>query len=62
MASPGCGLDCIWDELQSRIGGHTCDLDLESGRTQASDPDLDMEILRHSGHAKLRPRQGSTHL
>jgi len=25
-------------------------------------PDVDMEILRHSGHEKLRPRQGSTHL
>jgi hypothetical protein len=25
-----------------------------------SDPDLGMEILRHSGHEKLRPKQGST--
>ena len=24
-----------------------------------SDLDLDMEILRHNGHEKLRPRQGS---
>ena len=22
---PGCQLDCIWNELQSRIGGLTCD-------------------------------------
>ena len=31
-------------------------------KTQTSDSELDMEILRHSGHEKLRPRQGSTYL
>ena len=30
-------------------------------KIEASDPDRDMEILRHSGHEKLRPWQGSTH-
>jgi hypothetical protein len=32
MAIPGCQLDSIWNELQSRIGGLTCDPDLEAGR------------------------------
>jgi hypothetical protein len=32
MAGPGCQLDSIWNELQSRIGGLTCDPDLEAGR------------------------------
>ena len=32
MAVPGCQLDYIWKELQSRNGGHTCDTDLEAGR------------------------------
>jgi hypothetical protein len=32
VAIPGCQLDYIWNELQSRIGGHSCDLDLEAGR------------------------------
>ena len=59
MATPGCQLDYLWNELQFRNGGHTCDPDLEAGR-QVSDLDLDMEILRHSGHENLRPRQGST--
>ena len=27
----GCQLDCIWNELQSRNGGHTSDPDLEVG-------------------------------
>ena len=62
MAIPGCQLDYIWNELQSRNGGHTCDPDLKSRRTQTSDLDLDMEFLRHSGHENFRPRQGSTHL
>jgi hypothetical protein len=29
---PGCQFGYIWNELQSRIGGHTCDPDLEAGR------------------------------
>ena len=45
MAIPGYQLYYIWNELQSRNGGHTCDLDLEAGR-QVSDLDLDMKILR----------------
>jgi hypothetical protein len=28
MAILGCQLDYIWNELQSRNGGHTCDPDL----------------------------------
>ena len=32
MAIPGCQLDCIWNELQSKSGGHICDPDLEEGR------------------------------
>ena len=32
MAIPGCQLDYVWTELQVRIGGHTCDPDLEAGR------------------------------
>jgi hypothetical protein len=32
MAIPGCQLDYIWNELQSRIGRLTCDPDLEAGR------------------------------
>ena len=30
MAISGCQLDYIWNELQSRSGGHTCDPDLEA--------------------------------
>ena len=45
VAIPGCQPDYIWNELQSRSGGHTCDPDLEA-RRQVSDLDLDMEILR----------------
>jgi hypothetical protein len=25
LAIPGCQLNYIWNELQSRNGGHTCD-------------------------------------
>ena len=32
MAIPGCQLDNIWNELQSRNGGHTCDPDLKAGK------------------------------
>ncbi|EDL40959.1 mCG146153, partial [Mus musculus] len=32
MAIPVCQLDSIWNDLQSRIGGLTCDPDLEAGR------------------------------
>lgn len=28
----GCQCDCVWNELQSRHGGRTCDPDLEAGR------------------------------
>jgi hypothetical protein len=31
MAIPGCQLDLIWNELQSRVGRLTCDPDLEAG-------------------------------
>jgi hypothetical protein len=32
MAIPSCQLDYIWNELQSKIGWLTYDLDLEAGR------------------------------
>ena len=61
MAIPGCQFDYIWNGLQSRIGGLTCDPDLEAGRYKFLFWILAcMEILRHSDHEKLRPRQGST--
>jgi hypothetical protein len=59
VAIPGCQLDYIWNELQSRNGGHTCDPDLEAGKW-VFDLDLDMEILRHSSHENLKPMQGSS--
>jgi hypothetical protein len=31
MAIPGCQLDYIWNELQTRNGRLTCDPDLEAG-------------------------------
>lgn len=46
MAILGCQLDYTWNELQSRNGGHTCDLDLEVGRQHAFD--LDLEAGRHT--------------
>ena len=52
MAIPGCQLDYIWNELQSRIGGLTCYPNLETGRHKFLD--LGVAILRHSGHEKLR--------
>ena len=30
IAIPGCQLDYIWNELQPRNGGHTCDPDHEA--------------------------------
>lgn len=60
MAISHCQLDCVWNETQSRLGGHTCDPDLEA-ETHVSLLDLDTEISRHSGYEK-RHRQGSTHL
>jgi hypothetical protein len=32
VAIPGCQLDYIWDELQSKIGRLTCDYNLKAGR------------------------------
>lgn len=32
MAIPDCQFDYIWNELQSRVGGHICDPDPETGR------------------------------
>ena len=57
MSIPGCQLDYIWNELQSSIGELTNEPDLR-WKTQVSDLDLGMEILRHSGYEKLRFRQG----
>jgi hypothetical protein len=54
MAFHGCQLDNIWIKLQSRNEGHICDPELEAGRHR-----LLAQILRHSGHEKLRLRQGN---
>jgi hypothetical protein len=32
MAITGCQLGYIWNDLQSRMGGLTCDPDFEAGR------------------------------
>ena len=57
MAIRCCQVDYIWNEPKSRIGGLTCDPDLEARRHKFL-----TWILRHRGHEKLRPRQGSTYL
>ena len=48
MATPGCPLDYIYNELQSRNGGHTCDPDLEAGIYSVL-----IQILRNSGPENL---------
>lgn len=57
MAILGCQLDYIWNKLQSRNGGHSCDPDLEAGRQHAFDLDREpgshsllIQILKHSYH------------
>ena len=47
----------VWNELQSRNGGHTCDSDLEAQQHM-----LLIQILRHSGHETIRSRHSGTHL
>lgn len=62
MAISGCQLDSIWNEftLQNwRVHLWSRSWDW---KTESSDLDLGMEILRHSGHEKLRPRQCSARL
>jgi hypothetical protein len=61
VAIPGCQLDYIWNELQSRIGRPTSDPNVEAGR-EFSDPDLGMEILKHSGFGfqKIKRRSPSS--
>lgn len=50
MAMPGCQLDYIWRELQSRNGRLTYDPDLEAGRHRlltwilARDDDFDIDL------------------
>jgi hypothetical protein len=44
MGIIGCQLDYIWNELQSRNGGHSCDPDLVM--THAFSPDL--QVGRHT--------------
>jgi hypothetical protein len=57
VAIPGCQLDYIWNELQSRIGKLTSDtfwrLEIE-----VSDLDLGMEILRHTGYGFQKIKTG----
>lgn len=45
VALLGYQLDYSWNELKSRHGGHTCDLDLEAVRQYVFDPDI--EAGRH---------------
>ena len=58
VAIPGCQIDYIWNELQSRIGRLTSDPNLEAWEIKVSDLDLDMEILTHSGYGfqKIKTR------
>ena len=46
VAIPGCQLDNIWSELQSRARGYTCHPDLEAGRHKFLTGILGTEILR----------------
>jgi hypothetical protein len=45
MATLVCKFDYIWNELESRNRGHTCDLDIEAEKQHAFD--LDLEAGRH---------------
>jgi hypothetical protein len=47
----------IWNKVQSKNGGHTCDPDLEPGRHS-----LLIQISRNHGHEKLKPWLGGAHL
>ena len=63
-AIPGCQLDYIWNELQSRIGGLTCDPDLEAGRHKFLTWILARKFLSSRsawGKASPRSRLGGTH-
>lgn len=42
MAALGFQLDYIWNKLRSRNRGHVFELDLESGRSNAFDPYLEV--------------------
>ena len=46
MTILGCQLDYIWNELQSKNGGNTCDPDLKAGKEHAFD--LDLETGKHT--------------
>lgn len=35
-----CQLDCNWREIQSTNGGHTCGMDLETGKQHAFNTDF----------------------
>ena len=58
VAIPGCQIDYIWNELQSRIGRLTSDPNLEAWEIKVSDLDLGMEIWTHSGYGfqKIKTR------
>jgi hypothetical protein len=57
VAIPGCQLDYIWNELQSRIRTLTSDPNLEAGR-YVSDLDLGMVILWPSGYEFQKIKSG----
>jgi hypothetical protein len=44
MVHPGCQLDYIWNELQSRNGWHSSDLNLESGRNRLLSGDINGDL------------------
>ena len=50
VAIPGCQLDCIWNELQSRIRRLSYDPNLEAQRYKFLTWILAWEILKHSGY------------
>ena len=58
VAIPGCQVDYIRNEPQSRIGRLTYDPNLEA-EIQVSDLDLGMEILKHSDYEfqKIKTRR-----
>ena len=57
VAIPGCQLDCIWNELQSRNGRLPSDSFWRLER-EVSGLDLGMEILRHSGYEYQKIKGG----
>jgi hypothetical protein len=49
VANPGCQLDYIWNELQSRILGHPCESNPESRRQKLKRSKLRKEKYKICG-------------